>query len=281
MKILSATIIFLITLSFSKAEFTSIESNIEKAKWLIGTWELSTPRGSIFEEWKEVSENEFRARSYKIEGKDTIFLETIRIYQLKNTLFYAPTVVDQNEQKEVPFKGTYLSANKMIFENSEHDFPQKISYTRVGKDQLVAEISGPSKNGEFKYQTFSMKRKRDSISKNVELAKSVFRYFNEHNWVKMASLYADPTEFRDPSFGIEAVIQSREKIIDKYMKLNKIAPDIKDEISTIYTSGENYVIVEFISSGTASDGSKWSLPIVSIFTIENNIIVKEFTYYDK
>lgn len=48
----------------------------------------------------------------------------------------------------------------------------------------------------------------------------------------------------------------------------------------MYPSGENHIIVEFVSSGTAPDNSKFELPICTIFTIENGLITKDFTYYD-
>ena len=40
------------------------------------------------------------------------------------------------------------------------------------------------------------------------------------------------------------------------------------------------MIVEFVSTGTAPDGTKFELPIVSIFTIEEGMITKDWTYYD-
>ncbi|WP_262892331.1 hypothetical protein ACN9ML_07985 [Dyadobacter endophyticus] len=40
------------------------------------------------------------------------------------------------------------------------------------------------------------------------------------------------------------------------------------------------MIVEFISTGTAPDKSKFTLPICTIFTIENGNITQDFTYYD-
>jgi len=48
----------------------------------------------------------------------------------------------------------------------------------------------------------------------------------------------------------------------------------------MYSSGDKHVIVEFISTGTAPDNSKFELPICTIFTIENKKITKDFTYYD-
>lgn len=96
----------------------------------------------------------------------------------------------------------------------------------------------------------------------------------------MAEMYSETAEFKDPSLGPGIVKQTREQIIQKYRGLNQVFSDIKDEIIQVYPSDNNHIIVEFISSGTAPDGSKFELPICTIFTIENGKIVKDFTYYD-
>jgi len=57
-------------------------------------------------------------------------------------------------------------------------------------------------------------------------------------------------------------------------------PDVKDEIANLYPSGDKNIIVEFVSRGTAPDNSKFDLPICTIFTIENGMITKDFTYCD-
>jgi ketosteroid isomerase-like protein len=115
---------------------------------------------------------------------------------------------------------------------------------------------------------------------NTLIAKSLFRYFNQHDWEKMAALYTDPAEFKDPSFGQEVVQQTRVQIVEKYRGLEEMSHDVRDDVLQIYPSGDKHVIVEFVSSGTAPDGTKWILPICTIFTIENGQITKDFTYYD-
>lgn len=117
-------------------------------------------------------------------------------------------------------------------------------------------------------------------SENEKLVRQCFDYFNKHQWKEMAELYIDTAEFIDPSLGRGIVKQTRQQIVDKYSALNKMFPDIRDDIVQIYHSGEKNIIVEFVSSGTAPDNSKFELPICTIFTIENGKIVKDFTYYD-
>lgn len=121
--------------------------------------------------------------------------------------------------------------------------------------------------------------KMDTI-KNEKIVKQYFEYFNIHNWKKMAEMYTETADFKDPSLGPGIVKQTRRQIEDKYAELNKIFPDLKDSIVQIYPSGEKHIIVEFVSTGTAPDNSKFELPICTIFTIENGLITKDFTYFD-
>ncbi len=115
---------------------------------------------------------------------------------------------------------------------------------------------------------------------NEKLVKQYFEHFNNHEWTKMANMYSEISEFKDPSLGQGIVKQTRQQIIDKYAELNKVFPNLHDEVIQIYPSGNRHIIVEFVSSGTAADGSKFELPICTIFTIENGIITKDFTYFD-
>ncbi|MEG0851726.1 hypothetical protein B0A81_08545 [Flavobacterium plurextorum] len=117
-------------------------------------------------------------------------------------------------------------------------------------------------------------------TKNEKVVKQYFEYFNSHNWKKMAEMYTETADFKDPSLGQGIVKQTRKQIEEKYAGLNEVFPDLKDSIVQIYPSGEKHIIVEFISSGTAPDNSKFELPICTIFTIENGMITKDFTYFD-
>ena len=113
-----------------------------------------------------------------------------------------------------------------------------------------------------------------------KIVKQYFEYFNNHQWKELAAMYAPISDFKDPSFGKEMITQTRKQTIDKYTALNAIFPDLHDEIVNIYPSDEKHIIVEFVSTGTAQDGTKFKLPICTIFTIEKGKITKDFTYFD-
>lgn len=117
-------------------------------------------------------------------------------------------------------------------------------------------------------------------SKNEDFVRQYFSYFNQHDWQKFASQYADTAEFKDPSLGPGIVKQTHQQIIEKYSALQQIFPDIKDTVVKIYPAGAKNLVVEFISTGTAGDGTKFELPICTILTFENGKITQDFTYYD-
>lgn len=107
-----------------------------------------------------------------------------------------------------------------------------------------------------------------------------FRIFNQHDWRALAALYAPNAEFRDPSLGPKVVKQSQEDFIKKYGELAAAFPDVSDRVVAVYTSGPQHVVVEFVSTGTAPDGTKFELPICTIFELSGGLIVKDYTYYD-
>lgn len=124
------------------------------------------------------------------------------------------------------------------------------------------------------------KEKNTEISDNEKLVETYFKHFNNHDWEKMANMYNETSEFKDPSLGKGIVKQTKKQIIEKYSELNKIFPDLHDKVLQAYPSGKNHIIVEFVSRGTAPDNSKFELPICTIFKIENGMITKDFTYFD-
>jgi len=136
---------FLILASFacSSAE----KKGIERVEWLTGTWLNKTKSSAIYEEWVRLNEQKLIGRSFLLENPDTVTLETIELIDERNTLFYIPTVSDQNNEQPVRFQMNNYTNNLISFENVDHDFPQVISYKRIGNDSLIATISGV-RNGE-------------------------------------------------------------------------------------------------------------------------------------
>lgn len=132
-------------------------NELEKANWLIGEWQNSSPEGNATEIWAKQNDSTYSGKSYFISGKDTLSSETISLEQNGEELYYIPTVKDQNDGQAIKFIFTALTSKQLVFENPKHDFPQKISYTQITSDSLLAEISGAI-DGKQESQKFQMTR---------------------------------------------------------------------------------------------------------------------------
>ncbi len=115
--------------------------------------------------------------------------------------------------------------------------------------------------------------------KNEAIVRAMFEAFNQHEWQKMASFYDEQARFLDPSYGPGYIGRSRQQTVEHYRELEKMFPDIKDELTDVIASG-NKVVVQFLSTGTAPDGTQWHLPICTVFTLKDGEIVVDATYYD-
>ena len=136
---------------------TSDGRRLEQVAWLLGEWRNNTPRGVLYEAWRVKDDSTYTGRSCFVVGQDTVSSEVVELGVRGGALLYIPTVRDQNEGQPVTFKETQVSDKEMIFENPAHDFPQRITYTQINPDSLVAVISGMQGEKEKSVQ-FPMKR---------------------------------------------------------------------------------------------------------------------------
>lgn len=138
---------------------TKTYSQLEKAEWFLGEWGNVTPEGELTERWKQENDSVYLGESYfVINGKDTVFAETVRLEEASGKLTYTVTVPGQNNGQPVPFKMTSATDSQLVFENPQHDFPSKIVYNKITADSIMAEISGMEK-GKPASQQFAMKKR--------------------------------------------------------------------------------------------------------------------------
>lgn len=156
--IYTLAVLTVLTTVSCKKEAVAEKSKIKLADWLIGSWENKMEQGTLSETWEKANDSTFNGKSYFIKDKDTLNNEVVMLTQKGDELFYIPTVIGQNNNEPVIFKMTLGNAKQLVFENPKHDFPQKITYTLVTKDSLVAEISGID-NGKPASERYPMKRK--------------------------------------------------------------------------------------------------------------------------
>lgn len=129
----------------------------QQLKQLNGNWKMETARRTIHEDWTVTGDKEMSSKSYLLRASDTVILERVKLVENAEGIFYIPAVSDQNQGKPVPFKLISAEQMKFVFENKEHDFPQRIIYHMVAKDSIHAWIEGV-KNGKEGRSDYYFKR---------------------------------------------------------------------------------------------------------------------------
>jgi hypothetical protein len=153
------TLLMLLAVVVSCQKKESVEKDkIKIADWLIGNWENKSPDGLLTENWQKVNDSTFSATSYFIKGKDTLHFEKIVLSQKGEKLTYSATVNGQNNDKAIDFPSTSETATKLVFENPQHDYPQKITYTKGANNSLTAEVTGKLQ-GKLTTERFIMVKK--------------------------------------------------------------------------------------------------------------------------
>lgn len=147
----------ILVLASCKEDKSRTYEKINAANWLLGNWENKSVEGNLTESWKKANDSTFQAASYFIKEKDTLHFETIILEQKGEKVTYYATVQGQNEGKPIAFKLKTASEKELLFENLQHDYPQKINYTSITADSLVVKISG-MQQGKPSSEQFSMKR---------------------------------------------------------------------------------------------------------------------------
>ncbi|MGB4774266.1 MAG: DUF6265 family protein [Daejeonella sp.] len=132
-------------------------NKIQQLEWLIGNWKNSTVNGQLYEIWTKRNDTLYSGHSFMITKGDTAFSERITLQLKEGNLFYIPIVSDQNKGKAVSFKLISDTKGEFVFENKEHDFPQRIIYKNPVPDSLFARIEG-NVDGKFKKDEFPMTR---------------------------------------------------------------------------------------------------------------------------
>lgn len=133
-------------------------SALNDLSWLQGTWSYTDSDMVSYEVWTKQNDSVYAGRSFSLKGADTVFQESVTLIEKHDTTWYIPTVHDQNGGQPVSFRLVSATGNTFIFENKEHDFPQRVGYSHPSADSVLAWIEGTDK-GVFKKIPFPMKRK--------------------------------------------------------------------------------------------------------------------------
>ncbi|MBS1598625.1 MAG: hypothetical protein JST75_10410 [Bacteroidetes bacterium] len=132
-------------------------NSFDQLQQLGGVWKTEIKGKTIYERWTKISDNELSGKSYMLKNNDTIVFEATRIVNINNELYYIARVRNQNQGQEVSFKLVSSSNKTFVFENPDHDFPQRVAYQFTATDSLHAWIDG-NQAGKFSKEDYYYKR---------------------------------------------------------------------------------------------------------------------------
>ncbi len=110
-----------------------------------------------YEHWAPRNDSVLEGRGFSLNGSDTLFSEKLKIETSKGAMTYFAQVSDQNKGAAIPFPLVKQTKNSWIFENPQHDYPNRIIYTLLNDSTLDARIENIRGK---KAKTFHFKRIR-------------------------------------------------------------------------------------------------------------------------
>lgn len=128
---------------------------LDHAAWLAGCWEARTANRVIVEMWMPPLGGMMLGGSRTVVGGSTREFEHLRLRARGDTLVYTAA---PSGQTETDFRSTLVSADSLVFENRAHDFPQRISYRRIGADSLTARVEAPGPDNTMRGFSIPMRR---------------------------------------------------------------------------------------------------------------------------
>lgn len=130
---------------------------IEDLNWMAGCWELNVPQRNmtIAEHWMKPAGGTLIGMGRTVVGGKTVSWEALRIITGDTGIDYIAK--PSSSKDETAFRLVKWSATEAVFENPQHDFPQRIIYRKDASDALFARIEG-NRNGKVSGMDIPMKR---------------------------------------------------------------------------------------------------------------------------
>lgn len=116
------------------------EADLKALGWLVGAWGSEEGGKGVDEHWTHASGGTMLGVSRTVQGGKTAFFEFLRIEKTPEGIVYFAAPMGRHPP--TPFRATEVGEGRIVFENREHDFPQRIVYQREADGSVRARIEG-------------------------------------------------------------------------------------------------------------------------------------------
>jgi len=119
---------------------TALPASISDLTWLSGCWASANQEAGSGEHWMPPAGGTMLAVNRSVSDGKTVAFEFMRIVETEDggLVFIA----SPSGQNTTGFALVSVNAHEVIFENPEHDFPQRVIYRLVSDEELLGRIEG-------------------------------------------------------------------------------------------------------------------------------------------
>ena len=128
-------------------------TGIDRVAWLQGCWQSTTGERLVEEQWTAPRAGSMLSAGRTVQGNALREYEFVIVRERGDALVY---LAHPSGQPSAEFVSTTVSDNRVVFENPQHDFPQRVGYERRG-EFLDAWIDG-TQGGQTRRVNFSYHR---------------------------------------------------------------------------------------------------------------------------
>lgn len=146
-------VLFLLALMTPARAAGQDPAGIDRVAWLQGCWEAVSETGSVEEQWTAPRGGSMVGLSRTVRENRLAAYELIVIRENGQQLVYQ---AHPSGQASATFLSRVIASDSVVFENPQHDFPQRIGYRRDG-DRLTAWIEG-NRDGQRRRSRFPYQR---------------------------------------------------------------------------------------------------------------------------
>jgi hypothetical protein len=115
-------------------------ASMERLAWLGGCWAPDDGEAGSGEHWMPLAGDTLLGVSRTVKRGRTVEHEFMQIRPGDDGRI--AFIAQPSGQRMTRFPAARLSADEVVFENLEHDFPQRIIYRRMAVDRLLARVEG-------------------------------------------------------------------------------------------------------------------------------------------
>jgi hypothetical protein len=130
-------------------------ADISSLAWMAGCWAPDGGQHGSVEQWTAPAGRSMLGMSRTVRDGKTVFFEFLRIVEEDDG--WTGLIASPAGQETARFELVDLGPKLVVFENPNHDFPQRISYRLTADGNLHGRIEG-QQNGETRSAEFPMTR---------------------------------------------------------------------------------------------------------------------------